>query len=65
MVSAWLPQTYALDAIRRSVLGTGSAGSSVRSDLLLLFLFASILLVIGGTLFRLSLQVGRKRATLS
>jgi uncharacterized phage infection (PIP) family protein YhgE len=65
VVSAWLPQTYALDAIRRSVLGTASAGSSVRSDLLLLTLFAVVLLVSGGALFHLSLQVGRKRATLS
>jgi ABC-2 type transport system permease protein len=50
VISAWLPQTYSLDAIRRSVLGTDSAGSSVRSDLLLLSMFAVILLVFGSTL---------------
>lgn len=63
VISAWLPQTYALDAIRRSVLG--AAGSGVGRDLLLLTVFAVALLALGGAFFRLSLQVGRRCATLS
>lgn len=62
VVSAWLPQTYALDALRRSVLGTPAG---VGSDLVILAGFAAVLLVAGALLFRLSLRVGRQRAALA
>ncbi len=62
VVSAWLPQTYALDAIRRSVLGT--AGAALTHDLATLALFALLLPAAGALLFRRSRQVGRRRAAL-
>ena len=68
VVSAWLPQTYALDAIRRSVLGTsGDPGTmdAVVGDLARLAVFAVVLLATGALLFRRSLQVGRRRAALT
>jgi ABC-2 type transport system permease protein len=71
VVSAWLPHTYALDAMRRSVLGTAGASedagpmAAVASDLATLAVFAFVLLTAGALLFRWSLQVGRRRAVLS
>jgi hypothetical protein len=83
VVSAWLPHTYTLDALRRSVLGAsaapagGAAGGTLASgaagalgpelahDLLMQTVFGTALLISGVLLFRHSLAVGRRRASLA
>jgi len=58
-----LPQTYAADAIRRTLL-MGAALNDVKGDIITLALQASILIPIGIIALKYSLTLERKRATM-
>lgn len=63
-VSAWIPLTYGLRALRRVLLG-GEAMRSVLPDLLILLAFTLGLFVVGGLVFGLALRYARRAGTLT
>lgn len=61
--SAVLPITYALEAMRRSVL-MGAGLNEIRRELVLLALFAAVLLPAGVAAFRLAIRRAKRTGTL-